>query len=138
LNISYNSKEDLLSRKRDDKEEGPRKLLSAAQNEQHLEDLKANLLKYNLLCGTGDTDNKPEEHASGKDDRLDNSQVVQGFIIKKVENILRSGNLQDKIDLYYSINNNLQDVLTSVLEYDNKCKKKDEQLSLCIHTWLII
>jgi hypothetical protein len=140
MNICYNSKEKaLLVLSKEDEEEGPRKLLKAAENKQRLKQFNVDLLKYNLLCREGDThgadiigQNKSLGHTSGKDRKL-NSKFIQNFIVKKVDSMLKAGNLQDKINLYYSVNDNQKDVLASVLEYDNISKKKEEQLSQCNH-----
>src|SRR5690606_31518303 len=78
-----------------------------------LEEFKVNLLKYNLLCDGKKIENISEEN--------NHSTLIKNFISKKIKNLLQTGDLEDKINLYKSIHDN--DVVTGFLNFQKNQKK---------------
>jgi hypothetical protein len=93
-----------------------------------IEDFKINWLKYNLSC-------KKDESAEYAIPENQNFNEYEEMIMNKVKGILKNGSLHDKILLYYTINDNVNDLLTEILKLEKKISKngkKNYTMSLCM------
>jgi hypothetical protein len=106
-------------------------------NIELIEEFKLNLLKYNLSCDKTKEKATVEYHS---EESYMGKNTVKGFIVTKVDSVLKNGSLQDKINLFHTISDNKKDIISSVAQIEKKVLQKGnfDNLSMCKYMFLIL